>query len=250
MSRIALVQGARRGIGLALTRALLETPDIASVIATCRDPDGATELEELRAQAPSRLKILPLDVTHEASIAAAAEQTRALTKSLHLLINASGVLHAGDGIQPEKRLEQLDPAVLRPMFEVNAFGPVLMAKHFHAFLRHEERSVFASLSARVGSIEDNRAGGWYAYRASKAALNMFTRTVALELARRAPHCTCVALHPGTVETELSRPFRRNVPPDKLFTPDRAARQLLDVVDGLDRDDSGGFFAWDGAPIPW
>ena len=248
--RVALVQGASRGIGLALAEQLLARADVGQVIATCRDPESAPELAALRERSGSRLSTLRLDVTHEPSIEAAARETRAIGEALHLVINVAGVLHDGERLGPEKRLESIDPDVLHEVFAVNAFGPLLMAKHFHPLLRHGDRSVFASLSARVGSIGDNRAGGWYAYRGSKAAQNMFTRTTALELARRAPHCICVALHPGTVETELSRPFRRGVPPEKLFTPQRAARQLLAVIDGLGDEDSGRFFAWDGQPIPW
>ena len=247
---MVLVQGASRGIGLALAEQLLVRTDVAHVIATCRDPENAPDLDDLRKRSGGKLSVLSLDVTNEPSIEAAAEQTRAIAGALHLVINVAGLLHDGERVGPEKRLESLDPEVLHEVFAVNAFGPLLMAKHFHPLLRHEHRSVFASLSARVGSIGDNRAGGWYAYRGSKAAQNMFTKTTALELARRAPRCICVALHPGTVETELSRPFRRGVPPEKLFTPERAAGQLLDVIDGLEPDASGGFFAWDGQPIPW
>ena len=143
-----------------------------------------------------------------------------------------------------------DPAVLRHVFEVNAFGPLVVAKHFLPLLKHSERAVLANLSARVGSIGDNRLGGWYAYRASKAAQNMFTRNLSLELARRAPKVICVALHPGTVDTELSKPFQGGVSPDRLFDADRAARQLLEVIDGLRPEQTGRFLAWDGTTIPW
>jgi NAD(P)-dependent dehydrogenase (short-subunit alcohol dehydrogenase family) len=135
-------------------------------------------------------------------------------------------------------------------FHVNAFGPLLIAKHFAPLLMHRARTVFANVSARVGSIGDNRLGGWYAYRGSKAAQNMFTRNLAIELGRRNPELVVMALHPGTVATDLSLPFRRGVPSDKLFDVGRAARQLLDVMDRVPRDQSGGFFAYDGSPIPW
>ncbi len=102
----------------------------------------------------------------------------------------------------------------------------------------------------MGSIDDNRLGGWYGYRASKAAQNMLTKTMAIELRRLNPSIICVALHPGTVDTDLSRPFQRHVPKDKLFSPEQAAKQLLQVIAGLDSDDNGGFFAWDGKPIAW
>jgi NAD(P)-dependent dehydrogenase (short-subunit alcohol dehydrogenase family) len=159
------------------------------------------------------------------------------------------VLHDG-ALRPEKRIEDADPERLRRVFEVNAFGPLLVAKHFLALLRHPERAVLANLSARVGSIEDNRIGGWYGYRASKAAQNMFTRTLAIELRRRAPGVICVALHPGTVATALSEPFRGSVDPARVFTPRRAAEQIWAVVQSLSPEDGGRFLDWAGKPIPW
>ena len=135
------------------------------------------------------------------------------------------------------------------MFEVNAFGPLLVAKHFHGFLRHDQRSVFASLSARVGSISDNRLGGWYAYRASKAAQNMFTKNIAIELGRLAPQSIVVGLHPGTVATQLSQPFRRNVPEGKLLSTEASVKALLDVIDGLRTEDSGRVFDFRGVEVP-
>jgi NAD(P)-dependent dehydrogenase (short-subunit alcohol dehydrogenase family) len=135
-------------------------------------------------------------------------------------------------------------------FAVNGAGPLLLAKHLEPLLPRRERAVFASLSARVGSIGDNRLGGWYAYRASKAAQNMFIRTLAIELARRARGAICVALHPGTTDTELSRPFQGGVPESKLFTAERAVEQLLRVIDGLGPGDTGRFIAWNGERIPW
>ena len=245
----ALVQGASRGLGLELTRQLLSRPDCDAVVATCRQPQASEGLMALAREHGDRLHCLRLDVTNAESVASAAGYVARACGDLHLLLNVAGLLHDGE-LQPEKRLESVDPDRMRRVFEVNAFGPLLMARHFHALLAHEERSVLANLSARVGSIGDNRAGGWYAYRASKAAQNMFTRTLAIELRRRAPHCICVALHPGTVDTDLSRPFQRNVPDERLFPVERAARQLLAVVDALGPEDSGRFFAWDGEPIPW
>ena len=167
-----------------------------------------------------------------------------------LIVNCTGLLHDGDGMQPEKRLAEVTPANLERSFAVNALGPLLVAKHFQGLLPREARAVFASLSARVGSIGDNRLGGWYSYRAARAAQNMITRNLSIELRRRARGIICVALHPGTVDTGLSRPFQANVPAQKLFSTERAARQLLAVIDGLGPDDNGGFFAWDARPIPW
>ena len=171
-------------------------------------------------------------------------------EAVDLVVNCAGVLHDEAAMQPERRLEDVQVEHLQRAFAVNAIGPLLVAKHFQQLLPRRQRAVFASLSARVGSIGDNRLGGWYAYRASKAAQNMITRNLSIELRRRSRGIVCVALHPGTVDTALSRPFQRNVPSEKLFSPERAASQLLAVVDRLGPDDNGGFFAWDGQPVPW
>jgi NAD(P)-dependent dehydrogenase (short-subunit alcohol dehydrogenase family) len=164
------------------------------------------------------------------------------------VIVATGLLHA-DGVTPERSNAALDPRQLMRLFAINAVGPALIAKHVLPLLPRGERSVFAALSARVGSIGDNRLGGWHSYRASKAALNMLIRTLAIELERTRPQAILVGLHPGTVDTELSKPFQRGVPEGRLFTPDQSAERLLAVVDGLEPEDSGGVFAWDGQRIP-
>lgn len=241
-----LIQGASRGIGLALTNEFI-LRGASHVIATHRGP--APRLDTLRKQSGGALELMRLDLTDEASIAEAATQVTARVGHLDLLINVAGLLH-GEGFGPERRIEEIDSEALARSFAVNATGPALVAKHFHALLTHGSRSVFASMSARVGSISDNRLGGWYAYRASKAAQNMLTKTLSIELARRAPNLICVALHPGTVDTELSKPFQRNVPPGKLFEVGRAATQLASVVDALTIADTGCFFDWKGDPIPW
>jgi NAD(P)-dependent dehydrogenase (short-subunit alcohol dehydrogenase family) len=246
MERTALIQGASRGIGLELTRLLLERG--ARVVATCRAPERADALASLGVTHDG-LRVVRLDVEDEASIADAAARVRAAAPRLHLLMNVAGILHDGP-LGPEKKLDEVDPANLHRVFAVNAFGPLLVAKHFAPLLRHDEPAVLANLSARVGSIGDDRLGGWYAYRASKAAQNMFTKNLSIELGRRAKNLTVVALHPGTVDTGLSAPFTSRVPPDKLFSPARAARQLLAIVDGVTPEDTGRFFAWDGQEIPW
>ena len=142
----------------------------------------------------------------------------------------------------------MSPEALRRVFEVNAFGPLLVAKHFHRLLRHDHRSVFASLSARVGSISDNRLGGWYAYRASKAAQNMFTKTLSIELGRVAPNAVVIGLHPGTVDTRLSEPFQNAVPEHKLFTPEYSVERLLAVIGAVTSDDTGKVFDFRGEEI--
>ena len=245
---VALVQGASRGLGLAFVERLLARGDL-HVVATARDPAGSAGLAALRDRHGPRLLCEPLDVRDETSIATAAAQISAVHPRLHLLVNCAGLLH-DERLRPEKRLEDADPRRLRRVFEVNAIGPLLVARHFLPLLRHGDRAVLANVSARVGSIGDNRLGGWYGYRASKAAQNMFTRTLAIELRRRAPAVVCVALHPGTVETDLSAPFRGGASPDRRFSPDRAAEQLLGVIDSLGPDDSGIFLDWARKPIAW
>jgi NAD(P)-dependent dehydrogenase (short-subunit alcohol dehydrogenase family) len=247
--RVVLVQGASRGIGLALVEALLERDDTQRVFATSRAPERSAELAALRERHGSRLVFDALDVCDDASIAAAAARIGDATPRIHWVVNCAGLLH-GDGVRPEKRLEDVRAEVLRRSFEVNAFGPLLVAKHFLRLLRHDEPAVLANLSARVGSIDDNRIGGWYGYRASKAAQNQFTRTLAIELRRRAPNVTCVALHPGTVATVLSEPFRGGVAPERLFAPRYAAEKLVGVIESLGPEDSGSFFDWARKPIPW
>jgi NAD(P)-dependent dehydrogenase (short-subunit alcohol dehydrogenase family) len=168
---------------------------------------------------------------------------------LRLVICAAGVLH-GAGLQPEKRLAQVNAEGLRRSFAVNAWGPLLLAQAVEAALPREEPVHLASLSARVGSIGDNRLGGWYAYRAAKAAQNQLLRTLALEWRRRLPLACVTLLHPGTTATALSEPFRGSVAPSQLFTPERAAGHLLDVLETQTPATSGSFLAWDGQPIPW
>lgn len=246
----ALVTGASRGIGLELVRQLLAASGFDRVYAGCRQPALATQLAALASQQP-RLRIVTLDVADEAQVEAAARQVAAETDRLHLVVNAAGVLHdAAAGMAPEKRLADVRADTLAASFAVNAFGPLLVARHFERLLAHRERAVFASISARVGSIGDNRLGGWYAYRGAKAAQNMFTKTLSVEWARTRRNVVCVALHPGTTDTDLSRPFQANVPPEKLFTVERTVHQLLEVIDHLGPADTGCFFAWDGSEIPW
>jgi NAD(P)-dependent dehydrogenase (short-subunit alcohol dehydrogenase family) len=245
-----LVQGASRGIGLEFVRQLLAESGGGRVFACCRSPAAAGELAALSAQEP-RLRVVALDAADEHSIAQAADQVAAATDRLHLIVNCAGVLHSGpSAITPEKRLADVRPGALAASFAVNALGPLLVAKHFERLLAHRERAVFANISARVGSIGDNRLGGWYAYRGAKAAQNMFTKTLAIEWARSRRNVICVALHPGTTDTDLSRPFQANVPAGKLSTPGRTVRRLLEIIDRLTPADTGRFLAWDGSGIPW
>ncbi len=224
-----VVVGASGGIGAAL-RAQLEARS-----------------QRLRVVGLSRRSDPPLELTDEGSIRAAAEHVQALDGDLRLVIDATGFLH-DDEFGPEKSWSQLDPEHMARAFAVNAIGPALLIKHFLPLLPRAGKSVFATLSARVGSIGDNRLGGWYSYRASKAALNQFVRSAAVELHRRSRESACVALHPGTVDTRLSAPFGKAGL--TVRAPEVAARELLEVIDRLGADDSGRFFDHHGEPVPW
>ncbi len=246
----AVVVGASRGIGLAFVENLLRDHTVARVFATSRRAEIEESLAGLAREHGERVRPLDLDITAEPTVRTAAAAVAAETDRVDLIICCAGLLHDGDAHQPEKRLADITLEGLQRSFAVNAVGPALVAKHFHGLVPRTERAVFASLSARVGSIDDNRHGGWYGYRASKAAQNMITRNLSIELRRTARGIICVALHPGTVDTALSRPFQGKVPEGKLFSPARAAAQLLGVIDRLRPEDNGCFLSWDGEPIPW
>lgn len=233
----AVIVGASGGIGRALVAAIAAGEVHEPVFALSRS----------RVPQSDPVHSLSIDLTDEASIAAAA-RTVGAAGPIGLVIVASGVLH-GPSIAPEKTIRALDPAAMATLFAVNTIGPALVAKHFLPLMPRTRRGVFAALSARVGSIDDNRLGGWYAYRASKAALNQILRTLALEAARTHPELIVVGLHPGTVRTALSQPFRPHASTPGLFSPEESAAHLLRVVDGLQIQNSGRVFAWDGEPIP-
>ncbi|MDB5726069.1 MAG: short-chain dehydrogenase [Novosphingobium sp.] len=228
----AVVIGASGGIGAGFEAALID--------------EGMFEV--VHGFARSRTGSQHLDLLDEPSIAAAAAHV-AKGPAPTLVIVATGLLHAGDR-GPEKALRDLDPAWLAQVYAINAIGPALVAKHFLPIMPKSGRGVFAALSARVGSVGDNRLGGWHGYRASKAALNMLVRNLAIEESRRNDRTIVVALHPGTVDTALSQPFQGNIQAGRLLSPERAALQLLDVIEGLKAPDSGNLFDFEGKEIPF
>lgn len=231
----AMVIGANGGIGAALVAAFAASGRYDRIIAAARHaPDTSAD----------RVEYLPIDIADPASIEAAAAR---IDTPLTRVIVATGILH-DDAAGPERALRDLDADRLTHLFAINTIGPALALKHFVPLLAKDEPATIACISARVGSISDNRLGGWYGYRASKAALNQIVRTAAIELARTRPYAMCVALHPGTVDTGLSKPFQRGVPAEKLFTPDYSAERLLAVLNDLTPAHSGRIFAWDGAEI--
>ncbi len=224
---VAVVSGASGGVGAALVRALEAQGDFEEVVGLAR------------TGAPA------FDITDEASVAAAAQALAG--RDVRLVVDATGFLHDAR-FQPEKSLRQLDPAHMLHSFAVNAMGPALMMKHFLPLCPREGRFVFATLSARVGSIADNHLGGWHSYRASKAALNQFMRTAAVELKRTRPEAICVCLHPGTVDTRMSAAFSKSGL--DVRPPEVAAADLLRVIDGLGPQQTGSFFDFKGEAVPW
>jgi NAD(P)-dependent dehydrogenase (short-subunit alcohol dehydrogenase family) len=238
---IAVVLGASGGIGGALIDALRKDLRFDHVAALSRSQPRSWVDDD-------RATWMAADILDVVSLTSAAQQIGALGAPT-LIIVATGMLH-GDGITPEKSLRALDVHALTTLFQVNAIGPALAARHLLPLTPRDRVSVFAALSARVGSIEDNALGGWYGYRASKAALNMLIRTAAIEHRRDHPLGVCVAIHPGTVGSALSAPFLSNRHPDQVFSAQTAAGHILKVLDGVGPADSGRFYAWDGSSIPW
>lgn len=222
----ACVIGASGAIGAAFVGALQRNPRCAEVLALHRNSFPA------------------IDLTDEASIQAAAEQIKA-QGPFHLIIHAAGILHQQE-FMPEKKLADLNMAQMQATFMVNTFGPAIVLRHFSKLL-DKQRGVFALLSAKVGSIEDNRLGGWYSYRASKAALNMMIKTAAIEIKRTQPNAIVLALHPGTVNSALSQPFRGA----EIGRPaEQAAQKMLEVIDRLQADDHASFLSYNGERLPW
>jgi NAD(P)-dependent dehydrogenase (short-subunit alcohol dehydrogenase family) len=235
----ALIFGASGGIGGALTSLLAQHPRVATLHAGSH-----------RADVQPNAKVRPFRFGHEdeTTIAAAVEQARA-DGPLHMVIVATGMLHDETrGITPEKTWRHLSADTMARSFAVNAVLPGIIAKHALPALAKGDKAVFAALTARVGSISDNRLGGWHAYRAAKAALNQLIRTLSVELAAKNPSALCVGLHPGTVATAMSAPFQGNVPGERLFSPEQSAASLLSVLNALSPQGSGRAFAWDGSEI--
>jgi NAD(P)-dependent dehydrogenase (short-subunit alcohol dehydrogenase family) len=222
----AVILGSSGGIGSAILEAAQASSQFAKVSGFTR-PD--------------------LDITDEASIATAAQSVAANQLPLRLVFVATGYLHGAKGM-PEKGLKQLDPALMAHNFQINAIGPALVMKHFLPLMAREGKAIFAVVSAKVASLGDNQLGGWHSYRASKAALNMYLKNAAIEMARTRPDLVLASLHPGTVETKLSQPFAKaglDVRPT-----DVAASDMIRVMDGLTPAETGGFFNHLGARLPW
>ena len=233
-----LITGASGGIGRELLQLIAcDHPD-ASITATCYSHLPVPVQAET-------IQWVQVNLTDEHQVKALAEQF----DHLDWLINCAGMLHTPyQG--PEKSISQFDADFFQHNFQVNTLPTLLLAKHFAPVMKSSQQGIFATISARVGSISDNHLGGWYSYRASKAALNMALKTLSIEWARTHKGVCVAALHPGTTETALSEPFQKNVPVDKLFSPSQTAAYLLAVINQLTARESGHFWAWDGQKIPW
>jgi len=213
-----------------------------------RYPDAnVTALSRKQGVLPDHVTFIPIDFGVEETIQAAA-LSLSRDAPLNLVIIASGILH-DENLQPEKNLKSLDGNDFLKVMQINCLGPALIMKHFLPLIPRKAPAVLAALSARVGSISDNRLGGWHSYRSSKAALNMMIRGAAIETARRAPQSVIIGLHPGTVSSALSNPFSSNVAEEKLFTPAYSAGKLLDVIENMTPEHSGRCFAYDGTEVP-
>lgn len=237
MARDVLVVGGRGGIGRALVEALRDDPQVGRIHATWhREPP---------ADAGDNVTWWPLDATDEDAIAALADEIA----RVDWLINTVGWLH-GDGHRPEKHSRAVTSEPFLESMRLNALPSLLLAKHFRGQIKRSPAGLFAAISARLGSIGENHLGGWYSYRASKAALNMALATLAVEWRRELPSATVAALHPGTTDTPFSRPFQARVPPGQLFPPARTADYLLTVLRSLTPEVSGRFWSFDGEELPW
>ncbi len=231
----ALVVGSSGGIGAALVAQLSADPRVTHLTGWSRS--------QTQAVRPG-MTVQQIDLRDEATIAAAAQDLG----EIDLAIVATGLLHDGT-LKPEKSWRALDAAAMLRAFEINTIGPALIAKHVLPLLPRDRRAVFAVLSARVGSIGDNRLGGWHSYRASKAALNQIIRCLSIELAAKRPLAICAGLHPGTVDTALSTPFQAHVAEGRLFTAAQSAAHLLRVVSELTPAQSGRVVDWAGVEVP-
>ena len=247
MERV-VIAGASGAIGAALAEEILTAYPNARVVGLCRDPGRAPEA----LQASDRISLVAWDAKDSDSLAALTESLEAVIPSkegIDTLIYAAGLLHS-NSVFPEKRLEDLSADAMSQAFAVNTTGFGLLVQALIPWLRHKEQKRIAAISAKVGSITDNRLGGWYAYRSSKAALNMLVRGLSVELPRRCKPVACVALHPGTTESALSEPFRQSLAQLKVHRPEETAANLFAVLNGVTDADNGRFLSWDGSELPW
>ncbi len=242
MTQSALIQGGASGLGRALVDRVLKSGEFEQIFVTARDRTRIVTED-------SRVIPIELDLICDTSIKEASEKIASQTDKLHLVLTTAGILQDESAeVRPEKKLADLTRSKLETVFSINCFGPFLWYAALGTLIRHRETLVVATLSARVASIGDNRLGGWHSYRASKTAQNMLTKNLSLELSRTNPKAVIIGLHPGTVDTDLSKPFQTGVPSNKLFSPDQSAAYLWDVLNHLTPERTGQVIAWDGQMI--
>ena len=238
MKKTVAIIGSSGAIGNAVSDNLINDESIGIIYKFSRS---------ISVKENKRVKNIFLDIEDEESIKSSLDHVPSDTK-FDLVFVATGILHNDKEIFPEKSIKDIDIDKLKKVILVNTIGPTLIGKYFIPYLRKDEKSVFAFLSARVGSISNNKLGGWYSYRASKTALNQIIKNFSIEIKRTNKNAIFVGLQPGTVKSFLSKPFERNVKEDNLFTPEYSAEKLLQVINDLSPDDSGKFFAWNGEEI--
>ena len=238
MKKSVAIIGSSGAIGYAVSDNLINDESIGIIYKFSRS---------MSVKENERVKNIFLDIEDEESIKSSLDHVPSDTK-FDLVFVATGILHNDKEIFPEKSIKDIDIDKLKKVILVNTIGPTLIGKYFIPYLRKDEKSVFAFLSARVGSISENKLGGWYSYRASKTALNQIIKNFSIEIKRTNKNAIFVGLQPGTVKSFLSKPFERNVKEDNLFTPEYSAKKLLQVINDLSPDDSGKFFAWNGEEI--
>ncbi|CAJ1969318.1 unnamed protein product [Cylindrotheca closterium] len=261
---VFVVTGASRGIGLQFVKAL-QTRSKGTIVALCRNPGSAQGLNDfissLSADQQSRIKVIQLDLEDQASVDSAVENIKSSFDRVDMLLNVAGLLGDGkDTPGPERSITKIERDWLTKTMNINVIGPVMLSQGLAPLMEQRRRrgknddsdgraiAVIANLSARVGSISDNGLGGWYSYRISKSALNQATRTMANELKRKS--VWCIALHPGTTDTDLSKPFQKNVQEGRLFPVDFTVDSLLGVIDSMKEENTGGLYDWAGKAIPF
>ena len=243
-----VILGGSSAIGRAMIERVVVQQPTGMIFATYRTEANAEPLKALQEKHPQRLRLFCLNPTRESEWQQLAQAVSQYTEHLGLIVNCIGTLH-DETVQPEKSILQISGESLSHAFTVNATTTALMAKHFFPFCRGKSLTLIAALSAKVGSIEDNKLGGWYSYRASKAALNMILKTLALEFKNRNIAAMSLAIHPGTTTTPLSQPYLQHSRL-KIHSPDQTADNILEVFENKTILDSGKFYHWDGSELPW
>jgi len=238
MKKTVAIIGSSGAIGNAVAEILLDDDGVEAIYRFSRNDSNENS---------DRVKNLYIDIEDEESIK---DCIKNLSKDIKfdLVFVATGILHNDNDIFPEKSIRDISKSKLEKVLLVNTIGPALVGKYFIPYLRKDSKSIFAFLSARVGSISDNKLGGWYSYRASKTALNQIIKNFSIEVRRSNPNAIFIGLQPGTVKSFLSKPFEKNVRPGNLFTPEYSATKMLEVIDNLSLEDTGKIYAWDGEEI--